>query len=249
MKPGAELRRAFAAELGKMVSVWSTAWCAVAAVVLTAGCAASLANDVVGDAERGQASVRTTTPAVDTTAVVDVLAPSVQLAQFAVVALAMLVVTSEFATRLITGTLQACPRRGTVLAAKALAVTAVTAPLGLLVGIGGSVVAARVLGEHGTSPDPAGDVVRVAVYLVAVSLFTVGIGAVLRSAVGTLSVALVVLVGLLLISTPLTDLLPAGLGGHLLDGDGGAGPAAAGLLGWAAAAHLVGYLSLRNRDA
>lgn len=236
----AELRRAFAAELGKMASVRSTAWCVVAAVVLTAGCAASLANDVVGDAERGEVPAATTTP------VGDVLAPSVQLAQFAVVALAMLVVTSEFATRLITSTLHACPRRGTVLAAKALAITVVVTPLGLLMGIVGSAVAARVLGEYGTTPDPAGDVLRVTVYLVAVSLFTVGTGAVLRSAVGTLSVTLVVLVGLLLISTPLTDLLPAGLGGQLLDGDG---PAAAGLLGWAAAALLAGYLSLRRRDA
>ncbi|MEX5635634.1 ABC transporter permease [Parafrankia sp. FMc2] len=241
MKLRTELRRAFVAEWGKLVSVRSTVWCAVAAVVLAAGCAASLANDVAGDAERGEASAGTTT------AVVDVLAPSVQLAQFAVVALAMLVVTSEFATRLITGTLQACPRRGTVLAAKALAVAAVVTPLGLLVGLVGSVVAARVLGEYGTHPHPVSDVVRVAVYLVAVSLFTVGTGAVLRSAVGTLSVALVVLVGLLLISTPLTDLLPAGLGGQLLGG--GDGRAAAGLLGWAAVALLTGYVSLRNRDA
>ncbi len=66
----------------------------------------------------------------------------VWLGQVAVVVLAVLMVTNEYATRMIHTTLEAEPRRGLVLASKASVVTAAVLVAGAL-GVAGSVFAAR----------------------------------------------------------------------------------------------------------
>lgn len=239
------LRRGFAAEWGKTWSVRSTWCCLVAGLLLMVVSAASLANDFVYDVQRGAlppGSLLTPT---------EVVAPATQLAQFAVIALAILVITSEFSTGAMLTTLQAAPRRGVVLCAKSLVVGVIVVPAGLVLGAAGSLTARFVLGEHAVTSGWGGDVLRITLYLLAVAVLTVGTGAALRSAVGTLSVALVVLVGLLLLSNPVTDYLPAAAGAHLLtDLDEPYPPAVAALLlaGWAAVAQTVGYLQLRRRD-
>lgn len=241
-----QLRQGFAAEWGKTWSVRSTWCCLLAGVLLMATSAASLANDFVYDLQQGNLPPGSTLP------VTEVVAPATQLAQFAVIALAMLVVTSEFSTGSILTTLQAAPRRGVVLAAKSLVVATIVVPAGLVLGAVGSVTARLVLGEHAVTAGAGPDVLRVTLYLLAVAVLTAGIGAALRSAVGTLSVALVVLVGLLLLSNPVTDYLPAAAGAQLLgDLDEPYPPVVAALLlaGWALVAQAVGYLELRRRDA
>lgn len=241
-----QVRRGFTAEWGKVWSVRSTWCCLLAGLLLMTTTAASLANNFVYDLRHSSL------PPGSTLRLTEVVAPATQLAQFAVIALAMLVITSEFSTGSILSTLQAAPRRGVVLAAKSLVVAAVVVPAGLVLGAVGSVTARLVLGEHAVTAGAAGDVARVTLYLLAVSLLTVGIGAALRSAVGTLSVALVVLVGLLLVSSPVMDYLPAAAGAQLLGNlDEPYPPAVAALLlaGWAAAVQAVGYVGLRRRDA
>lgn len=239
------LRRGFAAEWGKTWSVRSTWCCLAAGLLLMVVSATSLANDFVYDVQRGALPPRSTL------ALTEVVAPATQLAQFAVIALAMLVITSEFSTGGILTTMQAAPRRGVVLVSKSLVVAVIVVPAGLVLGAAGSLTARSVLGEHAVTSGWGGDVLRITLYLLAVAVLTVGIGAALRSAVGTLSVALVLLVGLLLLSNPVMDYLPAAAGAHLLtDLDEPYPPAVAALLlaGWAAVAQTVGYLQLRRRD-
>lgn len=246
MSTTTQIRRGFAAEWGKTWSVRSTWCCLLAGLLLMATSAASLANDFVYDVQRGEL------PPGSTLSLTEVLAPATQLTQFAVIALAMLVVTSEFSTGAILTTLQAAPRRGVLLVAKSLVVAVIVMPAGLLCCAVGAATASAVLGGHGLTAGAVGDVLRGTLYLLAVALLTVGLGAVLRSAVGTLSVALVVLVGLLLLSNPATAYLPAAAGAQLLGDldDPYPAPVAALLLaGWAGVAQAVGYLALRRRDA
>lgn len=242
----AEVGRGFRAEWGKAWSVRSTWGSLLAGLLLMAGSAATFANDFLYNIELGAVAPGSTLP------LRDALVPATQLTQFAVIALAMLVVTSEFSTGSWLTTLQAAPRRGVVLAAKALVVAVIVVPAGLVLGALGAVVARLVLGVHAVAAGVPGDVARVTLYLLAVALLTVGIGAALRSAVGTLSVALVVLVGLVLVSNPVTDHLPAAAGAHLLANVSDPySPVVAALLlfGWAAVALVAGALQLRRRDA
>lgn len=122
---------------------------------------------------------------------------SVGLTQYAVLALGLLVITSEFTSGTIRTTLQCTPSRGRVLLAKAAVTGTVTFVLGLLLGVVGAAVAGPVLGRWGTAPTGGtiGDVLAVAAYLALVSVLALGLGAALRSAV----LALTVLVATLMI--------------------------------------------------
>ncbi|WP_347404761.1 ATP-binding cassette domain-containing protein [Micromonospora sp. WMMD1102] len=107
---------------------------------------------------------------------------------------------------------------------------------------------------------PGPDSLGLAGYLALISLFTLGLGAALRSAVGTL-----VTVFLLLAIVPATlrlpdigalnaiaDALPGSAGLHFLRGETDAYPSAVGLVlvaCWAVAALLAGLAVLRRRDA
>lgn len=239
--------QAFRAEWGKAWSIRSTWWSALGSLVLMAGCAATLANDATHSIRTGEAP-----PAI--TPLADILAPSAQLAQFALIAMALQLVTSEYSSGGIRATLQAQPRRWMVLLAKTLVVAVTAAPLSAVLGLAGTAVAVPLLGEYG-SVDIAevGEVVaRVTVYLVLVAVLTVGTATALRSAVGTLSTVLVLLVGLLVISSSIGDYLPAGAGANLLVGSDDPYSVlvvTAILAGWALLSLIVGHEALRRRDA
>ncbi|MFD0733355.1 ABC transporter permease [Planotetraspora mira] len=193
--------------------------------------------------------------------------------QFTLVALAMLVITSEYASGGIRSTLQATPIRGRVIAAKALVVAPVMFAAGVLSGgVAAAVVYAALstdlFGGYVTLPpaEVAVDLLRVGVFLALVSVTTLGVGTAVRSAAGTLTVVFMVLMGLplMLLMTgsqvgvevslrmPLfaglafmggTDDLTAGLIPY------SAGEGLAWLLAWTAAAVAAGYAVLRRRDA
>ncbi|RKN49076.1 ABC transporter permease subunit [Micromonospora endolithica] len=251
------LAGAVAAEWTRLWSVRSTWWTVLAGVLLMAASAGQLAiyvaNGNTDDDPLNDAGV---------VAVTDVVIDAVGLTQYAVLALGLLAITGEFTTGTIRTTLQCTPSRGRVLLAKALVTGAVTVVLGLLLGAVGVLVAAPVLGRWGTAPaaGTAGDVVAVAVYLALVGVFALGLAAVLRSAVLTLTVlfATLYIVPLSLrepdiaVLDRIADAFPGEAGRHFLTGDTGPYPAAVGLLllaGWAAAALLAGRAALRRRDA
>ncbi|WP_234361766.1 ABC transporter permease [Plantactinospora sp. BB1] len=254
---GGGLRGAVASEWTKLWSVRSVWWCLLSGVLLMAATAGQLAIYVAnGNTDDDPANDRGVLP------VGRIAIDAVELTQFAVIALALLVITSEYANGTIRTTLQWIPSRARLLLAKTAVVAGVTFGTGVLLGGIGAAVAAPVLGEWGrfAPGETVGDVLGLAGYLALIAVFTLGLGAALRSAVGTL-----VTVFLLLAIVPTTlrlpdlgplnaiaDALPGSAGLHFLRGESENYPAAVGLvivLGWAVAALLAGLAVLRRRDA
>lgn len=185
-----------------------------------------------------------------TQSIVDPAAASVSLAQFAVIALAMLVITSEYSTGAIRSTLRAVPVRGRVLLAKAGVAAAVASGAGLVLAAAGLFAARLGLRDYAVvdNGDAAAAAVRIAAYLGLVAILSVGMGAALRSAVGTLSAVLVLLVGLsMVVPEPVSDYLPGVAGASFVsDGDVTGGLI---LVVWTAAVLAAGHAVLRRRDA
>ncbi|MDH6460304.1 ABC-2 type transport system permease protein [Micromonospora sp. A200] len=254
---GGGLPGAVAAEWTRLWSVRATWWTLLAGVLLMAATSAQLAiyaanantNDDPAD-DRGVVTVGS------------VLVGALELTQYAVLALGLLAVTSEYATGTIRTTLQGTPSRGRMLLAKAVVAGAVTFAFGLLLGLVGVLAAGPLLGEWGRAPlaGTLGDVLATATYLALVGVLALGLGAALRSAVLTLTVlfAVLMIVPLSLrepditLLTRISDAFPGVAGGHFLAGDTDPYPPVVGLVllaGWAGAALAVGRAALRRRDA
>ncbi|MDG4808638.1 ABC transporter permease subunit [Micromonospora sp. WMMD1120] len=246
-----------AAEWTKLTSVRSSWWTALAGLLVMAASAGQLAIYV--------ANANTNDDPTDDRGVVtlgSVLVDSVELTQYAVLALGLLAITAEFTSGTIRTTLQCTPSRGRVLLAKAVVAAAVTFALGLLLGGVGALVARPVLGEWGSAPAAGtiGDIVRVAVYLALIGVLALGLGALLRSAVLTVVVLLATLMIVPLslqepdieVLNRIADVFPGVAGRHFMLGDTDPYPSLVGLLllaGWAAAALVLGRVALRRRDA
>ncbi|WP_405095059.1 ABC transporter permease subunit [Micromonospora sp. NBC_01412] len=251
------LAGAVAAEWTKLWSVRSTWWTLLSAVLLSAAAAGQLAiyaaNDNTNDDptdDRGMVTLGS------------VVIGSLELTQYAVLAIGLLAVTAEFGTGTLRTTLRCTPSRGRVLLAKAVVSGAVTFGSGLLLGGVGALVAGAVLGEWGDAPlgGTVRDVLASAAYLALVGVLALGLGAVLRSAVLTVIVLIAVLMIVPLslqepgiaVLTRIADGFPGVAGGHFLAGDADPYPPVVGLLllaGWAAAALAAGRAALRRRDA
>lgn len=254
---GGGLPGAIASEWTKLWSVRSVWWCLLSSLVLMAAAAGQLAIYVAN-------SNNNTEPADDrgVLGMSRIAVDAVELTQFAVLALALLVITSEYSTGTIRTTLQWTPSRWRLLLAKTTVVAGVTFCAGTLLGALGTAVAAPVLGRWGRF-EPAefvGDAVGLGTYLALISVFTLGLGAALRGAVGTLVTVFLVIaiipstlrVADLAPLDVIADALPGSAGLHFLRGDTDPYPAIVGLLillGWATVALLAGHTALRRRDA
>jgi hypothetical protein len=206
------MTRVLQAEWTKLRSVRSTAWSVVAIAGLTfaisalvgassetSGCVAESCDDVVVSSLAG-----------------------VYVGQLAVAALAVVAMSSEYATGLIRTTFAAVPRRRAVLAAKATAVAGVVFAVGLATSIASYLVGRSLLAGNGYTaangyPDAAlADLVRpvlgTALYLTALALFCVGLAVVLRNTAAAISFVL----GLLWLPTLAPALLPEGLADQVL---------------------------------
>lgn len=190
-------------------------------------------------------------------------AASVVVSQFAVVVLATVAVTSEYATGSVRAALLWVPRRHRVQAAKALVAAAVAFLGGAGYAVVGTAVAWRAFGgrasfELGTS---LAQILAVGLYQALVAVLTVGVALATRHAAGALSVLALLLWGLpsVLLGlgndtlTAVNDRLPHGAGDHLMRvGADAPYPSVTAVLivtAWAAAAHLTGLYVLRRRDA
>jgi ABC-2 type transport system permease protein len=135
---------------------------------------------------------------------------SMIIAQLAIGVLGVLMITSEYATGTIHPTVTAAPRRGHLLAAKAVVLSAVALVLGQLIGfasflVGQAVIAAfdvptATLGEPGVLRAVIGS----GLYLAAIGLLGLGLGAVLRSTAGAIGA----LVSITLLIRALAQALP-----------------------------------------
>lgn len=192
----------------------------------------------------------------------DLAVTSILMVQVVVAAMAMLTITSEYSTDSIRSTLQWTPVRRHVLLAKGAVIVPVTFVLGLVVGAVGVIVARLSSGRWGylDRPAVAVDLLAIATYLALVSLFTIGAGAVIRSAVGTLTtVFLLLLVVPMMIGQSgfrigvwIAALLPGGAGNNFLTGvTDPLSPTLSLLLvaGWALGAMVAGIRTLTARDA
>jgi ABC-2 type transport system permease protein len=239
------LGRTLGAEWTKLRSVRSTYGSLLAAVVVTVAVAALAAWAVTTDDQSNPATAT------------QLAAAGASLGQFGLVALAALAITAEFATGSIRATLAATPARWAVLTAKAAVVGAVTFPAELVATALATLTASTILGI-GTDGILAVSA-RSAAALTLTSLMVVGVGAVLRSAAGTITTAVAVLfappiLGALVSNetvATLLDHLPAGLSTVLVSGTGERySPAVAALLlgAWAVGALAIGVIVLHRRD-
>jgi ABC-type transport system involved in multi-copper enzyme maturation permease subunit len=136
------------------------------------------------------------------------------------IVVATLFVTAEYRRGLIRTTLAASPRRGRVLAAKAVVLGSVTFVAGLAAAVVAVALGARILRANGGHLDPVGSLTQVRV--VAGTAALLAVAAVLALAVGTLlrrgaAAVTVVIVALVLpYVLAVTSVLPAGAAGWLL---------------------------------
>jgi ABC-2 type transport system permease protein len=239
----------------KLWSVRSTWWCLATGVILMVLWAGVVGYDYSYEDTAHPAPT-------DPFPVGDTTIQAAQLAQFAIMALAMLVITAEYASGSIRATLQCVPSRGRLLVSKAILVGVVTFVFGLILAGAGTISGGIMLKD--LAEVEASELFRqipsVAAYLAMVGMFTLGVGFILRSAVGTLSVSMLLLVVLPLIIRgigvdfiqTIADFLPGSAGTYLLDGGGdryGAGVAALILAAWSVGALAFGYSVLKKRDA
>lgn len=129
--------------------------------------------------------------------------------------------TAEYRRRLILSTLTAAPRRGRVLAAKAVVVAAVTFAAGLAGAAIAVLLGQRVLRGNGAYVYPASALTQVrviagtAAVLAATAVIALAIGTILRRGTGAVAVVVVVIV-LPYLFTVAAPILPSGDAGWLL---------------------------------
>jgi ABC-2 type transport system permease protein len=187
---------------------------------------------------------------------------SVDFAQFPLIALAMLLITAEYASGAIRTTLQCTPRHGPMLLSKAVVAFVVCGAGGVVLAVLGSIVGAVMLGRWGSfAPlEWTGDMLSVGCYMALIGVFALGIGAALRSSVGTLvTVFLIVVMLPMLLGSSGIDVLediaavmPGPAGTSFMRRESDVYPDWAGLpilTAWAFAAAATGYSVMRRRDA
>ncbi|NUS74371.1 MAG: hypothetical protein HOQ05_13370 [Corynebacteriales bacterium] len=251
-KTSVNFKTALASEWTKFVSVRSTWWSTLSAFALMAGGSLILAMDFVGDLSEPQSVQDDPRTQI---AVGEIAGDSTQLVQFATVALAMMVVTSEYSTGAIRNTLQADPNRTRLLIAKTAIIGAVTFISGILLGLIGILAAQAGLDGHGiwNTTDVTQAVFAIATYLSLVSMMTVGIAMALRSAVATLSTTLMLLLGMMmLLNGEIVHYTPGMAGSNFIRDNTTYYSRPAGIVivaVWTLVTLGAGYVVLKKRDA
>lgn len=187
-------------EWTKLRSVRSTYWTMCFAVAVTIGVAVIVCIKWAHDIRQ---SPGTTIDATTTSL------NGIFVAQVAIGALGVLVISSEYGTGMIRATLGAVPQRRAVLAAKGLVFGIVTLVVGEIVsftafGIGQAILSGAHAGASLGQPQVLRAVAGGGLYLAAVGLLGFGIGALIRHTAGALSAFF----GVLFALTALADLLP-----------------------------------------
>jgi len=187
--------RVVRSEFTKLRSVPSTAWSLLTTVVLVVGFSAMYATLRVSRPPRDPA-------AFDPTAV---SLAGVSLAQFAVGVLGVLLITGEYATGLIRTSVTAVPTRLPLLWGKAVAfglVTVVVSAPAVVTAflVGQSILRQERLDVAFRAPGVGRAVLGGALYLVAVGLLGLALGALIRNTAGAVSALFGLLVGLQMVA-------------------------------------------------
>ncbi|MEH3157344.1 MAG: hypothetical protein PGN29_19365 [Gordonia paraffinivorans] len=237
---------AIRSEWGKTWSVRAPAvWLTIAAVagMVTAF---SLANDALLGITSGEPGAPA---AIDP---IDAITPGVQVAQIAVAAFAIHLVTPEWASESMRVTVAASPRRWRVLVAKAFVAVVTASVVGALVGAGMH-VALRVLldGHIGADSTPAATGLATASMAVVAASLGVALGFIGRSAVAALCIAAVLLVGSLTMPRSVGQFMPGPAGADVMEQMSAGTVPIAGLLAlaaWSTVPLLAATEVLRRRD-
>jgi ABC-2 type transport system permease protein len=245
------MRAAISSEWTKLWTTRTIWWALLAAVVLMAAGAAQYAFY----AENGDVPAHLVRDGRVPAGTVAVLATAIT--QLAFVALAMLVMTSEYSAGTIRATLSWIPSRGRMLLAKCTVVAVVTFVAGVVSGALGGFVAAAIV-DNTAAVATSG--LAIGVYLTLLGVLATGLGAALRGPVVTLVVLLMLVVVVppllqipdIAVLNGIADAFPGVAGSHFLYGDTDPYPPVVGLVilaAWASAAVFAGWRMLRRRDA
>ncbi|WP_414940129.1 ABC transporter permease [Amycolatopsis sp. cmx-11-51] len=246
---------AISSEWTKFWSVRSTWWSLISGLVLMLAYSGALGLAANAGAERPMTPHAVVTGA------------AFYLTQFAVVALATLFITSEYASGSIRSTLQWVPVRNRVLAAKSAVLLPVLFGYGVLNTLAGVAISAPLISARDST---VGDVLTTAAgmggYFGLLGLLCLGLGTALRSTAGTIVTVFVLLVMIPMFAGSLggediVNYFPgfAGVNAMFTSGEpnpifGGIAPYApwVGIVlcaAWAAAGLATGSTVLRRRDA
>jgi ABC-2 type transport system permease protein len=195
----ANLAGALRSEFTKIRSVRSTYWTLLALVVVTVGFGALASWGVAThDSHPG--------PGFDPTAQ---SLGGLYISQLIMGVLGVLVITAEYSTGMIRTTLTTLPRRGTIVAAKAIVFAVVAFVTGLITSFASFFLGQALMSSHHISttigqPHVLRAVIGGALFLTACGLLAFGIGLLLRHTAGAISTV----VGLLFVLTILINFLP-----------------------------------------
>lgn len=137
------------------------------------------------------------------------------LSQLAICVLGVLVIASEYSTGMIRASLLAVPKRVPMLAAKAVVFGWLVLVLGVVVSLASFAIGPPIL--HSRAPIALSDpgvlraVVGGGLYLCVLGLFALAIGAIVRHS----AAAITGVIGLVLVLSPLAQLLPGNIGKHV----------------------------------
>ncbi|MGM1060542.1 hypothetical protein [Saccharothrix sp. Mg75] len=248
---GRVFARACAAEWTRLWTVRATWWFLAAAAVTMVGIGAVAALEAAADPGTppgGSAWAMASVPALP--------------GQFALLALALSAVTSDYATGGIVPTLQWTPRRGVLLLARTTVAVGVASVLGVLLATAAALTAFVAAGPLlGLAADRGVEVLATVAFVFAAGgVLAVGLGFLLRSTPGTLvAVFLLMLVLPLMLpnfgfawTSALAEVLPGSGAAFLLLGEVPGMTRTSSvvtLLAWAGGALLLGWLRLARDDA
>jgi ABC-2 type transport system permease protein len=199
-------------EWTKIRSVRSTTWSLVLLFVLAVGFTTLIVGLTVAQWSTTSAADRLS---ITTDPVSFILAAGFQFAQLTICVLGVLVITGEYTTGMIKASLLAVPKRVPMLAAKCVVFAALVFLVGLLVAFPSFFIGAALL--HDKAPVSLADqnvlrsVIGAALYLAVLGLFALAIGALVRHT----GAGITVVIGLVLVLSPLAQLLPGSFGEHV----------------------------------
>ncbi|MFE0187666.1 ABC transporter permease [Streptomyces sp. NPDC058989] len=183
------------------------------------------------------------------------------IGQFGALVCGVLTVAGEWSSGSIRVSLAAVPRRGLLYAGKLVTVGSLALAVGLVAGFASVAGGQALLGDAGVSlgsPGVLRSAVGCGIYFGLLAVFSAGIGALLRSPVGALSLlvplflSLGPMLGSLKATREVGQFLPDRAGQQILhlapEGTLGPWPGIAVLAGWAALAAAAGLWSLLRRD-
>jgi ABC-type transport system involved in multi-copper enzyme maturation permease subunit len=202
---GARFSDVLRSEWTKVRSVPSTMWTIAAALIVGIGLSLLISAITAHAYAGGKAdAVRDWDPTAMSTS-------GGALAQLAIAVLGTLVITSEYATRSIRVSLAAVPRRGHLLAGKAVVVSAVALAVGEFMAFvsflaGQAIISGKAPTASLSDPTVFRAVAGAGVYCAAIALLGMALGALLRSTAG----AITGLVAMLYVLPGLVQALPSG---------------------------------------